>query len=374
MFGITYSFGVFVAPMAAEFRASHTATSVFFSATGVTFYLFGALTGHLSDRFGPRIVVAAGGVVLGGGLVLTALMTQVWAAYLTYGLGIGLGAACCYVPTLASVGGWFGRRRNLALGIAAAGTGSGMVVVPPLAGALIQAHGWRLADIVVGVASAVVLSACAFVVRAVPQKASGGWSMSSVLFSRDFVLLYASWVLGTTALFVPLVFLPSFALGQGAGPLAASALISVLGGLSILGRLGVAGVRDRSHPLQVFRLAALVMGASYLVWLFAPAYWGLVLFTVVLGLGYGVRISLVPIVLIERFGLERIGAITGIFFTGTGVAAVLGPVVSGALVDSTSSYRWAIAFALVVGLLGFLAIIPLGSRKEGATAVLDDGA
>jgi MFS family permease len=61
VFGITYSIGPFVEPMAAEFHASRAATSALFSITALTFYALGSLSGHLSDRLGPRIVVSAGG-------------------------------------------------------------------------------------------------------------------------------------------------------------------------------------------------------------------------------------------------------------------------------------------------------------------------
>ena len=73
----------------------------------MTFYALGSLFGHLSDRLGPRIVVSAGAVLLSAGLVSTAFIERMWGGYLTYGIGVGLGAACVYVPTLAIVGGWF---------------------------------------------------------------------------------------------------------------------------------------------------------------------------------------------------------------------------------------------------------------------------
>ena len=57
VFGVTYSFGVFFKPIAAEFGAGRAATSAFFSITGLIFYLLGSVTGHVSDRFGPRLIV-----------------------------------------------------------------------------------------------------------------------------------------------------------------------------------------------------------------------------------------------------------------------------------------------------------------------------
>ena len=123
VFGVIYSFGVFLKPMAAEFDANAAGASAFFSLTAAVFYASGALTGRLADRFEPRLIVAIGAAALGSGLCLTALANDIWLCYLIYGIGVGIGGACCYLPPLAAIGGWFVRRRNTALGIAAAGTG-----------------------------------------------------------------------------------------------------------------------------------------------------------------------------------------------------------------------------------------------------------
>ncbi len=66
-----------------------------------------------------------------------------------------------------------------------------------------------------------------------------------------------------------------------------------------------------------------------------------------------------PVVLIELFGLQGLGAMLGIFFTATGISALAGPLLAGFLVDVTGSYRWGAAFALAMGLLGFAAILRL---------------
>ena len=364
VFGITYSFGVFVEPMTAEFHASRAVTSALFSITGLTFYALGSLTGHLSDRLGPRIVVSTGAVLLGAGLVSTAFIEQMWGGYLTYGIGVGLGAACAYVPTLAIVGGWFTRRRNTALGIAAAGTGCGMLFVPPIAATLIEHFGWRHADIILGVGCASLLMICAALTERPPlAPAPAGRSLYRVVRSPAFVMLYISWVLATAALFVPFVFLPAFALDRGASQVAASALISVLGGMSVFGRLGLGVLGNRIDTLRLFKVATFVMGVSYVMWLTATAYGWLLVFAAVLGFGYGVRIALMPVVLIELFGLQNLGAVLGVFFTATGISALLGPPLAGFIVDFTGSYRWVAAFAFAMGLLGFAAVLRLKADR-----------
>src|SRR6185437_12448531 len=92
--------------------------------------------------------------------------------YITYGVGVGVGTACSYVPTLAIVGGWFTKRRNTALGIAVAGTGCGTLLIPPVAAALIERYGWRVTNVFFGGGAAVLLSACAAVAERPPLAVS----------------------------------------------------------------------------------------------------------------------------------------------------------------------------------------------------------
>jgi MFS family permease len=369
VFGVIYSFGVFIEPIAAEFRTGRAATSALFSITSLTFYAFGSLTGHLSDRLGPRIVVSLGAGLLGAGLAVSAFIERIWAGYLTYGIGVGLGAACAYVPTLAIVGGWFTRRRNMALGIAATGTGCGMLVMPPLAATLIEHFGWRHANMILGAGCALLLAICASVSQRPPLASpSASGSLGRVVRSAPFLMLYVSWILATAALFVPFVFLPAFALDLGASQVAAAAVISVLGGMSVIGRLGLGLLGDRVGTLRLFKAATLAMGASYALWLAATDYGWLLVFAAVLGLGYGVRIALMPVILIELFGLQSLGTVLGVFFTATGVSALVGPPLAGFIVDYAGGYRWPAAFALAMGLLGFAAVLRLRADRVDPTA------
>ncbi|MDE2376044.1 MFS transporter, partial [Bradyrhizobium sp.] len=267
VFGVMYSFGVFFTPMEAEFDASRTETSVFFAITGALFYFFGSITGRLSDRFGPQRIIAAGAVIMGAGLMLTAAAPRMWIGYLAYGAGAGIGASCAYVPTLALVGGWFTRHRTTALGLAAAGTGCGTLLMPPVAALLIQTHGWRTAYALFGVGSFVLLLLCARFARPPPLAQAGETAdLRCVVRSRPFVLLYASWVLATTGLVTSMVFLSPFALANGASPVAASALISIIGGMSVLGRGGIGFISRKVGSVRLYQLSVLVMAASYLLW------------------------------------------------------------------------------------------------------------
>jgi MFS family permease len=364
VYGVSYSFGAFFKPMAEEFGAARSATSAVFSITVLVWASLGPLSGHLSDRFGPRIVVASGGIIMGLGLVLTSTIDRLWVAYLTYGLGVGIGVACAYVPMLAVVGGWFLKRRNTALGIAVAGIGFGTVCGAPIAAALISHLGWRTTYVVLGIASAAILLGCAAVAERPPVHVTPSrFSLREAIRTPAFRFLYASSVMVSMALFVPFVYLPSFAHDRGATEFASAALVGVIGGASVVGRMGLGTLADRAGVVRLYQGSFFVLALSYGIWLVASSYSMLVVFALVMGAGYGGYVALSPAVLAHLFGTQRLGTMLGALYTSGGFGAMVGPPLVGLIIDRTGSYRVAIASAFAIALSAWALLIPL-SRYE----------
>ncbi len=363
VYGVAYSFGAFYKSMAHEFGAGPGATSAVFSTTVFVWGVLGWPSGHLADRFGPRPVIIVGAIAIGAGLLMTASIHRLWMAYLTYGVGVGVGIACGYVPTVAVVGGWFLHRRNTALGIAVAGIGCGTLFVAPINAALIQRLGWRETFVVLAIVSSTVLTGCAFVVKRPPvHVALAPFNIREAIGTRAFKLLYLSSVLSSMGLFTPFVFLPVFARDHGASEVAAATLVGLIGGASVVGRLGLGAMADRVGVVRLYQLCYLVVGCSFALWLIANSYTVLVLFALVLGVGYGGYVALSPAVLAHFYGTQRLGSVLGALYTSGGIGVLMGPPVAGFIIGH-SGYRWAIAFSLTTGLASYLALLPLEGKS-----------
>jgi MFS family permease len=362
VYSVAYSFGAFFKPMVAEFGASLGSTSFVFSVTVFLWSILGPFTGHLTDRFGPRLVLSCGAIVMGAGLIATAHIHHLWIGYFTYGIAVGVGIACAYVPMVAVVAGWFMRRRNTALGVAVSGVGCGTVFGPPVAAALIRLLGWRATYEVFGVAAAAVMLACGLLVERPPVHLSAPAAIPfrETIRSPAFRFLYLSVALLSLALFIPFVYLPAFAHDHGASEVAAAALVSVIGGASVIGRLGLGALGDRTGVVRLYQLSFLALGLSYGIWLCSGSYASLVLFALVMGTGYGGYVALAPAVLAHLFGTRKLGTLMGILWTSSGFGAFAGPPLAGVIIDYTGSYRWAIAFAFIAAMGSFAALAPLG--------------
>lgn len=368
IFGVVYSFGVFFDPMAREFGTGRGLTSVVFAVTAFLFFVLGAMTGPLADRIGPRRVVLVGAGATGGGLILTAAVPSIWLGYLTFGLGVGLGTACGYVPMVAAVGGWFERRRALAIGIAVSGIGVGTLAVPPVAALLVGSIGWRRTYVVLGVAALMMLSACALAAKRPPASPKKSRRLRRVVRTWEFAELYCSGLLSSFALFLAFVHIVPYAIKLGTAPVAAAGLVSVIGVGSTAGRLGLGGAAERLGAVRTFQLSVGILIASYVLWYLAPGYLALAGFALVLGLGYGGWVALSPSVMADLFGWEGLGGSLGLLYTSAGVGALLGPPFAGFLVDATNSYRPAILTALGLAVAAAFAIALLPIRRVTSDA------
>jgi MFS family permease len=366
VFGAVYSFGAFFEPMAREFGTGQGLTSVLFAVTAFCYFGLGAVSGAIADGVGPRRVVLFGAFAMTAGLALTAIAPAFWIGCVTYGLGVGVGTACGYVPMVAAVGGWFERRRSLAIGIAVSGIGAGTLVVPPLAALLIEHVGWRQAYLVLAAASLVLLIACGLAASAPPTHAGAAFGLGHVVRTRSFAVLYAAGLFSGFALFLALVHIVPYALQMGSPALSAAGLVSVIGVGSVAGRLLLGGVADRLGPVNALRLSMAILLLSYLIWLVAPGYAALASFALVLGLGYGGWVALTPSVMAALFGPQGLGGSVGTLYTSAGIGALLGPPFAGFLVDVTGGYRPAIATAIVLAAASVLLAALLPTRAPSA--------
>ncbi|MCP4752444.1 MAG: MFS transporter [Proteobacteria bacterium] len=361
-FGITYSFGAFFDSMSADFEAGRSATSAVFSITTFIFFTGGIVSGSVADRFGPKPVLVFGGLAMGSGLYLTSLVDSIWAGYFTYGLGVGIGVACGYVPMVAVVGAWFEKRRAAAMGIAVTGIGFGTLLMAPLAASWIEEFGWRRTYVIFGILSAVILVLCGFITPR-PPAVSGRETrkrLGDMVKTPVFRYMYLSGFFNTLALFIPFVFLVPYAKAQGIDEVAAASLMGIIGGASIVGRLGFGALGDRISRIRLFQATFFMVALSFALWLPASGSFAmLVAFAVLLGAGYGGFIALSPTVAAEIFGLVGLGSILGAIYTSAGFGGLLGPPLAGFVIDTTGSYTPAIIAAMVLAFVAFLLLIPV---------------
>ena len=359
--GITYSFGAFFQSMSVEFGTTKGATAIVFGATTFTFFWLSLVTGRLVDRHGPRPLMLLAAAAMGLGLWTTSAVGSLGVGYLTYGAGVGIAAACGYVPMVAVVGGWFEQKRALAVGVSVAGIGVGTLVMSPLSARLIDAYGWRDTYRIFGVAGPVLLLVCAVLVERPPG--SGAQIRSRVgdaLASPVFRRLHLSAIGFGLGLFVPFVFVVPYAKEEGVPAVRAALLVGMLGGSSVIARAGFGVLVRRFGSFRLYRMCFASHACCFLLWVVAgKSFAMLVTFVVVLGIGYGGFVALSPVVLADRLGVAGLGSMLGVFYTASGLGGLIGPPAAGAIIDATGSYRLPALLAAGFGAVGFALLLGL---------------
>jgi MFS family permease len=354
--------------MSDEFGSASGETAVIFGLTTFSFFWLSLATGWLLDRHGPRIVLAIGAVAMFGGLMATSRIDSLGAGYLTFGLGVGIAAACGYVPMVAMVGGWFVHHRAVAVGLAVAGIGVGTMVLSPTSAALIDRYGWRDTYVVFAIAGTAVLLVCIPLAARPPGSGAGGQPsrFGDAIRSAVFRRVQLSALFLGLALFVPFVFVGQYAKDEGIGSVQAAVLVGVLGGASVLSRIGFGSLVRRFGSFRLYRTCYAIHGVSFLIWLVAGgSYVVLLAFVLVLGVGYGGFVALGPIVVADRLGVVGLGSILGLLYTAPGLGGLIGPPSAGWLIDRTDGYTWAIIACLVSCAVSIVLLTGLPTTADG---------
>jgi OFA family oxalate/formate antiporter-like MFS transporter len=354
-FGSAYTFSAFVTSLQREFGASRGSVALVFSLAGFLYFGLGVVSGPLADRWGSRRLAILGMALVGLGLMLASAAHSLVEVYAAYGLGVGLGVGCAYVPAVGAVQRWFVKRRGFASGLAVSGIGVGTLVMPPLASQLIGSLGWREAYLILGGLAAVLGVGMSLFIEddpharglapdgeprtVAPRKDSNsGASVGEAVRSRRFLGLYAACLICSFGVFVPFVHLVPYALDHGVPRSSAVLLLGVIGAGSTAGRFFLGGVADRMGRRSFLLAMFAGMGLALAIWVFASSFWTLALFALLFGVFYGGWVAILPAVVMDAFGGRNVSGIIGVLYTSVAFGTLTGPSAAGFAYDLNHSY------------------------------------
>ncbi|OWT64096.1 MFS transporter [Candidimonas nitroreducens] len=397
-FGCAYSFSAFIEALQHDFDATRGSVSLVFALAGFLYFGFGMISGPLADRWGARRLAVLGMLLTAAGLAAAGMAQSLTQVYLAYGLGVGLGVGCAYVPAMGTVQRWFVRRRGFASGLAVSGIGVGTLVMPPLVSLLIPLMGWRGAYLVLAAIAVVVGAGMSLLIEdspqqrglqpdgdAAPESAASdahfpqpapaahraatarpadatGATIRDALRSRPFIALYAAGLFSSFGLFVPFVHLVPYAQDHGIAQPVAVLLMGAIGVGSTAGRFFLGGVADRLGRRPALLAMLMGMALALLIWLASTSMWALLIFALLFGLFYGGYVALLPALVMDEFGGRNISGLIGILYTSVAFGNLIGPSAAGYAYDLTHSYAVPILASAACNLLAVLILARLSRR------------
>lgn len=269
-------------------------------------------------------------------------------------------------------------------GIAKAGAGIGMLIVPLLANWLISSYGWRNAYAIIGIIALIGVVSIALLFKRDPaqigQLPDGAveaeerdsninarqFSLQEIISTRQFQILSSAWFLIVFCVQIVLAHIVPHVTDLGISATVAASVLSVVGGASILGRIGMGGVSDRLGNKSTLIIAVSFLVTALALLQFAREAWMFYLFATLYGIAHGTFFTLISPMLAELFGLRSLGAALGVvIFVGT-IGGAIGPVLAGHLFDITSSYQLAFLICLAFSVTAVILILFLSSTRNEA--------
>jgi len=376
---LLYAWSVFIKPLTTEFGWSRADIAMAFSICALVFGLTTFIAGKMSDKYGPRIVVIFGSIILSTGFILSGFIQDKWQLYLSYGLISGFGGGLVYLPPIATAPKWWPDRKALATGFAVVGLGIGSFIMAPLATYIITDPelGWRYVFIYVGIAMGIMGMIAALCLSVPPAGwKPAGWNPASetansmatpgrdylfgeAIRTKQFWLLYLSYFCGCFAGLMVISHIAGHGTDAGLAPMQAAAAVSTLAITNAAVRILIGVVADRVGTklslLIVFSLQVIAMALLYPA---GPSAVFLGIIAGIIGWNYGAMFTLFPTACLQYYGPTAQGANYGLLFTAFGLAGFAGPLVGGLLKDITGTYYAPfIAGAIVVSLSVLVSII-----------------
>jgi MFS family permease len=348
-FGSMLSLAVFLQPISEAMGWSRAGVS---AAATLDFLFMGVAAffwGTLSDRFGTRIVVLAGSLLLGLGLVTASQAQSLWQFQLLFGGLIGIAAGSFYAP----------------------------LTVAPSASWLITTYDWRTAMLVIGIAAWALLIPASFLVRPAPQGESTAatntsdtpeseWTAAQAFRTPQFIALAGAHFACCAAHSGPIFHMVSYAVVCGIAPLAAVTVYSLAGFSGLGGRLLLGALADRIGAKPVLVGGLFVQALCIATYLAVAQLGEFYALSVVFGLAYGGVMPLYAVLVREYFGARIMGTVFGAVSAFASLGMALGPWAGGYVYDTFHAYTWLHAGSFAIGLAAVAVALSFPSKRRQA--------
>jgi MFS family permease len=342
-----YTFSVFVKPLAADFGWTREAISGGFAIAAVTLGVISPLLGRWIDRFGPRRIILPCMTIYGCAIAsLSLLRSGVWQFYaVCFVLGI-VGNGAAHLAYSRSISTWFHRRLGTALALVMAGAGMGAMILPVVAQAIISHFGWRVAYASLGGLALLLglpLSWHYICDHGDTRQESTTIAHSGLTWQRG-IGSFAFWIV-TTILFASsismngaITHLSALLTDRGVTARDAALCASILGGSSLLGRIGTGWLLDRFFGPHVALANNLLTALGIFLLARATGFAAGGFAAALIGIGAGGEAATTPYLLTRYFGIRAFSTLYGLTWTFYAAAGAIGPVILGRAFDATGSY------------------------------------
>jgi len=396
------AFSLLFPPILAEFGWDRGQTAAAFSIGFLASIFYSPMIGMMMDRFGPRLVIPFGAVLVSAGMILATFISQPWHLHLTLGVLVGGGTMfMSYMGHSLFLPYWFARKRGLAIGIAFSGVGVGSIILFPWLQSFIVGVGWRQSCWVMAILLLVIVlppnlllqrrrpedlglvpdgdgtfgSSPTALARADnvvdPVWAATDWTLALAVRTSRFWWLFLSYMTSLYTWYAVQVHQTKYLGEIGFVPGVAAYALGLVGLTGSVGQITLGHLSDRIGREWVWTISCLGFASCYAL-LFAMQWYPTPLFLYLMVatqglLGYGMA-SVQSAIQLELFQGRQYGTISGVLSMAASFGAASGPWVTGVLYDRMGNYQLAFGLGIIMSLLSLVCIWFAAPRKVRVVA------
>ena len=389
------SFSLLFPAILAEFQWDRSVTAGAFSIGFVASGFFTPIVGMAMDRWGPRIVIPLGALMVIAGFLGATTVTSPLGIYVTLGVLVISGSiAMSYISHSMFLPHWFARKRGLAIGIAFSGVGIGSITLLPWFQNIILTEGWRQACLVIAASVVIIIPLAAYFQRQFPgdlgleADGDGGvsdkkirkpvdpvvdrawaetdWTLGMAIKTARFWWISLAYFTSMFAWYAVLVHQTIYLIEGGFDSATAATALGLVGLFGIIGQIGIGALSDRIGREWAWTISLSGYAVSYgalIAMAENPSYILLYLMVAMQGiLGFGLA-SIYGAVTAEIFAGRRFATIFALAGLIGNLGAGSGPWVAGYIYDSTGSYQLAFWLCIAMAGLSIFSIWMASPRK-----------
>lgn len=345
--GVRHGFGLFLAPMSADFGWGREVFAFAIALQNLIWGLAQPFAGALADRLGAARVVIIGGILYAVGLILMGMADSAWSLSLSAGLLIGIGLSGTSFSVILGVVGRAvpAEKRSMAMGIASAAGSFGQFAMLPGTLGLIQWLGWSAALLVLGLMVAFIVPFVGLL-RDRPLASHGaeqtlGQALREACSHSGFWLLALGFfVCGFQVVFIG-VHLPAYLVDRHLAATTGTTVLALVGLFNIVGTFTAGWLGGRMSKPRLLTGLYLLRAVVILLFLWAPvSEFSAYLFGIAMGLLWLSTVPLTNGTVATVFGVRNLSMLGGIVFLFHQLGAFLGAGWVGWCMTALAATTW----------------------------------
>ena len=390
---ITQAFGVVILPLQGEYGWGQGSITLAYGISAIISAVLSPVIGTATDKYGGRPVLFVGVVCFFIGTAMSAMATEVWHIWISYGLFLGVTQSCLNVALITTATYWFREKLGVGVGLLQCAQGVGPAGTTLLIGILLAHYDWRVAFWSLGIGGGAAMAMIVFFFRSKPSDMGlnplgGAWSgavgqefsreirmvrdkarAASIQSTSAFWKLVLVHYLGCVSHAIVIVYIIPIAVLSGVGPVAAAGVLSTLALVSGLTRFLTPVLADSLGARGTMAVMYVLQGLPVLMLFWIHDTWSFYLFAVVFGVGYGGEGSAFPIINRRYYGEGSLGRSFGWQLSGAMLGMATGGWIGGVLFGFYDDYLLTIALSVATSLAG--AAVIMSMDQTGRVLILD---